>query len=155
MLFDSDEHNHAVLTNRQPCTNIDTYKNIPILLTWSTVEVQHEDGGCWMHGTVVGYRSDDNHGRSYKKWVTKMGFLITRTRRHIRNTPITAEKHLRSKVSRKEASSWANRLDDHVQWHTKAYWHEEPKKFDTVNYSLYQRAELESEESMQQTWGVL
>ena len=35
-------------------------KYIPFLATGSTVAVQEEDRGLWMHGTIVGQGTDDH-----------------------------------------------------------------------------------------------
>ena len=62
--------------------DIDNYKNIPFLPTGSTVAVQWEDGRLWMHGTIIGHRSDGQNGGNYKIRVTEMGCTIIRTKRH-------------------------------------------------------------------------
>ena len=58
----NDENKHVALVNRQAhaYVDIDSCKNIPFLHTGSTVVVQHDDGGPWMHGTIVGHRHTAN-----------------------------------------------------------------------------------------------
>ena len=83
MLFDNDESNHPVLIKRQHHVSEDRYsQNFPFLPTEWTVTVEHDDGGPWMHGTIVGHGSDGHCGGSHKIWVTKMVHIITRTKRH-------------------------------------------------------------------------
>ena len=81
MLLDSTESNHAVLVNRQPYKNedIDTCNNIPFLISGSLVVVQHKDVEMWLHGTIIGYVSDDHNGRSYRMRENKAGCIIKRT----------------------------------------------------------------------------
>ena len=52
-----------------------------------------------MHGTVVEHGSDDHNGRNYMIRVTNMGHTITRTERHLKAIPITAENYLRNEMS--------------------------------------------------------
>ena len=53
-----------------------------------------------MYGTAEGCGADENSGKCYEIRVTKMGYTITRTKRHIKTTPITAEDYLRNDVSK-------------------------------------------------------
>ena len=57
----------------------------------STVVVWHEDGEPWMYGTVVGHAFDNDHQRSYRIRVSKMGLKIIKTNRHIKSTPLIVE----------------------------------------------------------------
>ena len=53
-----------------------------------------------MHGTIPGPGSDDHNGRSYKIRMTKIGHTITRTRRHMKSIPITAEDYIHYQVKK-------------------------------------------------------
>ena len=72
-----------------------------------------------MQGTVVWYRSDDDCQRSCKMRVSKFGYIITRTKRHIKTTPITAE-YLRNK-GEKDKSLLEKRFDEPVDHYKKLY----------------------------------
>ena len=69
-----------------------------------------------MHRTMVGHGADDHKSRSYKVQVTKTGCIITRTKGHVRVTPISAENYLRKEISianRKQLTSSTNSKNDH------------------------------------------
>ena len=59
---------HITYTNRMRklIQNIYTHKHIPFLSTGSTIEVQGEDGGPWMHGTMVGHGIIEHKDKGYK-----------------------------------------------------------------------------------------
>ena len=44
--------------------------------------LQQEDGGDGMYGTILGHRSDDQDGRSYKIRVTETGYTKGCVRPH-------------------------------------------------------------------------
>ena len=72
----------------------DTHKDSLSFLIRSTVAIQHEDGGPWMHGVIKGTNNSYHNWRSYIVRVTKTGRLIILNTRHIGNTTITIEQHL-------------------------------------------------------------
>ena len=80
------------------------YKNIPFLSSGSTVVVGWEDRGSWMHGAIVGYRSDDHNGRSYKVQVTKIGHIKWWMKKHVKSQ-ITVEKYLGKKWQLTDSSN--------------------------------------------------
>ena len=81
MLFDNAKSNHAVLIKMQHQTNEDTDTDEKFYFpTQSTVAVQYKERGPCMFSTILEYRSDGHHGKSYKIGVTKMGCIITRTK---------------------------------------------------------------------------
>ena len=88
ILFDSDENNNAALVDIQPHAyeNVDTCKDIPLLPIESTIVVQCQDAGLWMHRTIVGHGSDYHCGRNSRISMTKTGCKITRTKRHMKAT---------------------------------------------------------------------
>ena len=53
-----------------------------------------------MHGTTVGHGTDDDKGRSYKVGVMKTGCIITRMRRRVKATSLSAEDHVRRNLSK-------------------------------------------------------
>ena len=63
------------------------HKSLPI---GSTVVVQWEDGGPWIHGTIIGKGDHNHHNQSYNVQVTTTGRIITCNRQHIKLTSITA-----------------------------------------------------------------
>ena len=64
----------------------------------STVVVQREDGGPWIHGMIEGKGDQNHHGRSYHICITKSDRLVTQNRQHIKQTPISAEQYLWDKL---------------------------------------------------------
>ena len=72
----------------------DTSKNFVSLPIGSTVVVQYEDGGPWIHGMIKGKGDDNHHNRSYHIHITKTGRLVTQNRQHIKPTQISAEQYL-------------------------------------------------------------
>ena len=95
-----------LLIKKQPHLNKDiyTHKNIPFLPTGSTVAVQEEDDGLWKHGTIVGYEIENHNGRSYKIRVTMAQCTMTRTKRHVKTTLISAEDYLRKWDFRRQST---------------------------------------------------
>ena len=94
----SDSNNTSLLERQcQASQDIDTCKNIPFLPTGSTVVVKREDGEPWMHGTIMGHETDDHNNRSYIIRVTKTGHAVTRMKRHIQPTIVSAKDHLQNK----------------------------------------------------------
>ena len=65
-----------------------------------------------MHGTIVGQRSGNNNGRSYKIKVTQMGCMITRTKRHMKATTTTAEHCLRNEVMKANQPQMVGRCNE-------------------------------------------
>ena len=60
--------------------------------------------------------TDDYKGRSYRVQVIKNGHIITRMKRHVRATQISAEDHLRkvmSKANRPQTNNKLNEFMDH------------------------------------------
>ena len=70
---------------------MDTYQNIPSLPTQSTVAVQQEDGGSWVHGTMAGHGTDKHKGRNYIIQVIKMRCILIRMKSHVRVTPTSGK----------------------------------------------------------------
>ena len=64
-----------------------------------------------------------NMAKVTKNLVTKMGSMITRTKRHVKTTPVTTEEYLRNEVSKKNISQGADRSDKPVDQYTKLYEH--------------------------------
>ena len=81
----------------------------------SAVAVQHEDGGPWTHGTVVGKGDHSHHGRSYVIQLTNNGRCISRNRWHIKPTTVTADTYLQhqsNKLSNKATDPLAEILNN-------------------------------------------
>ena len=100
------------------------------------VAVKHKDGRPWTYGTIVDYGSDDYHGRSYKLRVTKMGHIITKTKRQIKTIPITAEEYLRNVVLEKTALQVEDKFDKLVDYYMKLYKGRKPRKPDTIDDTI-------------------
>ena len=92
IMHNNDENNHAVLVNMHPwsCKETMTHVNISFLPTRSTVVMQCEDGGHWMHENIVRHGFEVHNGRYYKIQVTQTGHIITRTKWHVTATAISA-----------------------------------------------------------------
>ena len=58
-------------------TNNDSSQDFVSIPIGSTVVVQHEDGGPWTHGKIVGKGYHNHHNRSYKIQITTTGRIIT------------------------------------------------------------------------------
>ena len=91
---------NATLKCRQPQSNkeTDTYLNISLLPTLSTVVVQWKYRGLWITGTIIGHRSKDHNVVCYKIRVTKTGCAIIVTKQHMTATPISTEYYLRNEI---------------------------------------------------------
>ena len=97
---DNNESNHSSsIETAQTSKDIDSYRIISFLSTASTVAVQQEDGGHWMHKTMVGHGTDKHKGRSYKIQVMKIGYIITRIKTLEKASPISVEDYLRKEIS--------------------------------------------------------
>ena len=69
-----------------------------IITTGSTVVVQQENGGPWIHESVMD-KGDNNHNDcSYKVQVTKMGQLITKNRKQVAAIYIGSNKYQISRL---------------------------------------------------------
>ena len=66
----------------------------------STVAIQYEDGGPWMHRVIEEANKIDHNGRSYTNRVMNTGRLIMQITRHICSTPITTQQYLWEQTKR-------------------------------------------------------
>ena len=82
--------------------------------TRSTVALQIEDGGTWMHCTITNHSDDELNGHSYKKHIIKMGEVVMRTAVHMNQTPVSAEQYLRDQMAKDKDHFW-NRGDIYRQ----------------------------------------
>ena len=62
--------------------------------------VQCENGGLSTHGTIEGKGNHNQHEGSYNMCITKTGWLVTRDRKHIKPTQITAEQYLWDQIQK-------------------------------------------------------
>ena len=94
--INNDEEHYEVLVNRQikDGKHQGTPRNYVSILTGSTVVVQWKDGGWWTHGPREGKGNHNHIERLYNIHITKIGQLVTRDRKHIKPTQITAEQYL-------------------------------------------------------------
>ena len=69
----------------------DTHKDSLSFPIWSTVAVQHEDGGPWVHRVIEKANNTNHNGRSNIAKVIKTGMLILQNTGHIHTTLITTE----------------------------------------------------------------
>ena len=63
-------------------------------------------------GTVVGHGSGDHKRRSYKIIMTKTRHTITRMKRHVKTTPISAEDYLRKEMSKANLPQTDDKLNE-------------------------------------------
>ena len=91
--------------------DVDTYKDIPVLSTGSTVVIERGDGRL-MHGTMGWHGADDQNGRSYKVRVMKTSHIITRMKRHVRAIPILAEDYPMKEISKSNRLHTDDRLNE-------------------------------------------
>ena len=99
--MDNGDEHYEALVNRQAKNGkkYDTARNYYLFSIGSTVAVQQQDGGLWLHGTVVGRGDHKHNNRSHKIRVTKTGHIITTNCKHITTTTITAEQYLRDQLT--------------------------------------------------------
>ena len=92
----NDEEHYEALVNRpvKDDKNQGTPRKYVSIPTGSTVAVQCKDGGPWTHGTLEGKGNHNHQEKSYNICITKTGWLVTRERKHIKPTQITAEQYL-------------------------------------------------------------
>ena len=92
----NDDELYEALVKRQTKRdkNHDTPRNYGIILIESTVVVQWEDGGPWTQGIVVGKGDNNENNILSTICVTKTGQVLTRKRKHVKTTQITAEQWL-------------------------------------------------------------
>ena len=90
--FNADDEHYEDLKTHQDkyIKGNDTYKDSFSFPIGSTLAVQNEDGGPWMHGTSEETNSTDHQGQSYIIRVIKTGRLMT----DICRTPIPAQQYL-------------------------------------------------------------
>ena len=80
--------------------NYDALRNYNALLIGSTVVVQREDRGLWIHGRVVKKEDQNHNDQAYRICIIKTGWIITRNSKHGKVMPITLQKHLRDQLSK-------------------------------------------------------
>ena len=110
-----DDHHHTKLVERQRKNDNDTSPLFPNIPIGSAVAVQHEDGGPWTHGTVVGKGNHNHHDRSYVIQLTNNVRHISRNRQHIKPTTVTADtflQHQSKKLSNKTTDPLAEILNN-------------------------------------------
>ena len=64
---------HWVKRQSRNDKNYDTARHYDLFSTGSTVAIQCEDGGPWIHGTIVGADNHNHNYRSYTIRSTKTG----------------------------------------------------------------------------------
>ena len=87
---DDDAHYEALKT----IMDNDTCKNSLSFPIGSTVSIQYENGGPWMHRIIKQLDNNDHNGRFYIVRVTKTGRLIMHNTMPICNTPISTEQYV-------------------------------------------------------------
>ena len=94
----NDDNHYEALVNKQT-KNYDTFRNYASFSKGYTAVAQHEDGEQWTPGTVV-RRGDHNHNnRSYMICITKTGLIVTKNKKYIKATSITAEQYFWDQLS--------------------------------------------------------
>ena len=89
-------------------------QNISVLTTGSTVAVQREDGGVWMHISGLGHGTEDHRGTTYKIRVTEARCTVNGTKRHWRSTPCQGKNTSGMKCQNKQnTGDRINELTDH------------------------------------------
>ena len=93
--YGEENHNGLKLRQDKLTKSKHTLKEPISLFTQYTVAIQGEDGGPWMHDTVIDPGNEDHNGRSYKIFITNTRKIVIGNTRHIKCTPITSkERHL-------------------------------------------------------------
>ena len=68
-----DDEHHSKLVDRQNKSNNNASPVFAFLPIWSAVAVQHEDGGPWTHGTILGTSDHNHHDCTYTIQLTTNG----------------------------------------------------------------------------------
>ena len=97
---EEEHYEGLVCSQTKDDKNQDTPRNYVSIPTGSTVVVQCEDGGPWTHGTVEGKCDNNHHESSYNINITKTGWLVSRDRKHIKPTQITADQYLQDQLQK-------------------------------------------------------
>ena len=71
-----------------------TYVKISFLHRGSTVVVQHENRGTWMHGTIARHGLEDHNKRCCKSKVMKTRQVNKGAKLHVTVIPLSAEDYL-------------------------------------------------------------
>ena len=66
----------------------------------------------WMHGTIIGYRSEDQNSRCNKIRVIKTGCIIIRTKQHVTANPISTEDYIRIEVQKDNKQQLDGKLSE-------------------------------------------
>ena len=121
--IDNDDEHHKSLTHRQSKNNQnnDTSKSFMSIPIGSTVVVQQEDGGLWIHGIIIGKNDHNHHNRSYKIQVTNTGRIIMCKRQHIKPTPITTEDYIDYQANKHAKTDPLDAICDSIQKSTCIY----------------------------------
>ena len=93
MLSDYNENHYKALKHHKanwPRAVI-LSKSLFVLHIGSTVAVSWEDGGPWMHGTMIDYDNEDHNRRLYRIHITRTRWVLTINTGHIKHTPIAVE----------------------------------------------------------------
>ena len=111
----NDDEHYEALVERQMKNdkNHNTSGNYATFWLGSTVAVQHEDGGLWTHGTVVG-RGDHSHNMIH---IINTGQPITRNSKNIKATTTTAEQYLQDQKGKKPVDT-VDGILKHFERHT-------------------------------------
>ena len=103
----NDGHYNALEKRWQWVDKHDTYTDFIIIPIRSAVVVQREDGGPWMHGTVVEHGTKE-YNISLTICVMKTGHIITRTAHHVKLKMIPTEPQLCVEIKKAEKQQQGN-----------------------------------------------
>ena len=98
--LDNNNEHHVKLIHRQ-CKNNDALQVLVSILIGSTVAVQREDAGLWIHGMIVGKGDHNHHNWLYNIQVTNTGKIITHNRQHIKPTCIIEEEYIQDQAKKR------------------------------------------------------
>ena len=94
-----DDHYKAVVKRQiRNDKNYYAVRDYDLFSIGSTVVVQQEDDGLWIHSTIVGIGDHNHNNRSCTIRITRTGCIVTRNSKDIKTTPITAEQYFRDQL---------------------------------------------------------
>ena len=108
---------YEVLMKRQKKAdkNHDTLRHYNSIPTGPPVAVYLDNRGLWTLGTITD-KDDHNHNDwSHRVWVMKTGGLITRSRKYVKATPLTAKQYLTDKLSKDRKMSTPEDMVKHLE----------------------------------------
>ena len=121
---DDDHYETPVERKTKAGKSYDTLREYYSIPVGSTEVIQRDDGGPWTHGKIID-KGDHNHNdQSYKVYMKKIGWQITRNSKHVKVTPITSKQYHGNQLSKDRKTDtlenperqFENQTGQHKEW---------------------------------------